>query len=90
MGTDFSKAPKSLRSLLTGRTLQCSTLVVDCDIVPRGDQGDAFKQHVMRFAFEQLSQAEDASVQLMAIRTLVRFSRRFKDSQLSQFEDKLP
>ena len=26
----------------------------------------------------------------MAIRTLVRFARRFKDGQLSQFEDRLP
>jgi len=26
----------------------------------------------------------------MAIRTLVRFARRFKADQLSQFEDKLP
>lgn len=29
-------------------------------------------------------------MQLMAIRTLIRFSRRFKEQHLSQFEDKLP
>ena len=29
-------------------------------------------------------------MQLMAIRTLIRFSRRFKHAELSQFEEKLP
>ena len=52
MRTEFASAPQSLQSLLTGRTLQCATLIVDCDIIPRGEQGDNFKQNVMRFAFE--------------------------------------
>lgn len=77
--TDFSQAPATLKSLLTGRSLQCATAIIDCDIVPRGDQGDAFKQNVMVFAFEQVSHAKAISVQLMAIRTLIRFSRRFKE-----------
>jgi len=42
----------------------------------------------MVFAFEQVCEAKDTSVQLMAIRTLVRFSRRLKENNLSQFEDK--
>jgi hypothetical protein len=44
----------------------------------------------MSIAFESLCTSKQTSVQLMAIRTLVRFSRRFNDSQLKQFEDKLP
>ena len=50
--TDYSKAPKSLRSLLIGRALQTLTAIIDCDIVPRGEQGDNFKINVMAFAFE--------------------------------------
>jgi len=42
----------------------------------------------MVFAFEQVCQARTISVQLMAIRTLIRFSRRFKEQNLSQFEGK--
>ena len=81
--TDFSSAPNILRSLLTGRALQCGTAIIDCDLVPRGEQGDFFKQNVMIFAAEQLCSAKDTSVQLMAIRTLLRFHRRFKDQQIS-------
>ena len=40
----------------------------------------------MVVAFEQMCQAADLSVQLMAIRTLVRFARRFEEAQLQQFE----
>ena len=61
---------------------------MDCDLVPRGDQGDTFKQNVMVFASEQLCSAKDTSVQLMAIRTLIRFHRRFKDQQLEHLQDK--
>ena len=50
--SDFSQATASLKSLLTGRALQCATSVIDCDIVPRGEQGDAFKNNVMVFAFD--------------------------------------
>lgn len=35
---------------------------MDCDIIPRGDQGDTFKQRVMNFALEQLGQANELSV----------------------------
>ena len=42
----------------------------------------------MVISFEQVCQAREISVQLMAIRTLVRFARRFKEQNLSQFEDK--
>jgi len=35
--TSFSTAPKALRSFISGRVLQCSTFIIDCDIVPRGD-----------------------------------------------------
>ena len=79
ISTDFSKAPAVLKSLLIGRVLQCATSIIDCDIVPRGEQGDAFKQQVMVFAFDQVCVAKETSVQLMAIRTLVRFARRLKD-----------
>ena len=60
--TNFSAAPKILKSLLSGRVLQCVTLIMDCDIIPRGDQGDTFKQRVMNFALEQLGQANELSV----------------------------
>ena len=40
---DFTRAPPVFRMLLVGRALQCATAIIDCDIVPRGDQGDAFK-----------------------------------------------
>lgn len=59
---DFSKSPLTLKSLLTGRALQCSTSIIDCDIVPRGEQGDSFKQKVMVFAFEQVCKARTISV----------------------------
>ena len=42
----------------------------------------------MVFAFDQVCVAKETSVQLMAIRTLVRFARRLKDQGLSQFENK--
>jgi len=89
LATEFHRAPKSLRSLLAGRALQCATLVIDCDIVPRGEQGDNFKQAVMKFAFNQLCNADGMSVQLMAIRTLVRFARRVGEQQLVAFEQLL-
>ena len=52
IATDFSKAPGHLWSLLIGRSLQTATAIIDCDIVPRGDHGDSFKNQVMVFAFE--------------------------------------
>lgn len=48
--SDFDKAPLGLRQLLYGRALQCATVVIDCDIVPRGEQGDDFKQRLLMFA----------------------------------------
>ena len=60
--TDFGSAPGSLRSLLVGRALSCATAIIDCDIVPRGEQGDAFKSQVMVFSFEQLCSAKETSV----------------------------
>ena len=80
---DFEQAQPVFRMLLVGRALQCATAIIDCDIVPRGEQGDAFKQRVMVMSFEQVCQARETSVQLMAIRTLVRFARRFKEQNLS-------
>jgi hypothetical protein len=61
---------------------------MDCDLVPKGEQGDTFKQNVMVFASEQLCSAKDTSVQLMATRTLIRFHRRSKDQQLDHLQDK--
>lgn len=62
VATEFAAAPGPLRTLLIGRALQCATLIIDCDIVPRGDQGDAFKQSVMVSAFESLCSAKETSV----------------------------
>lgn len=50
--SDFEQAPLGLRVLLYGRALQCSTAVIDCDIVPRGEQGGDFKQRLLLFAAE--------------------------------------
>lgn len=88
--TDFSKMGKSLRSLLIGRTLWCATAV--CDLVPKfntkqpNEAADKFKMAIMKSAFEHLREAQDTSVKLVAIRTLIRYSRKFSDDQLGQFE----
>ena len=43
----------------------------------------------MGLAFEHLCNAKEVSLQLMTIKALIRFSRRFKEAKMDEFENKL-
>ena len=85
--TDFDKAPLSLKTILKGRTLQCAIAVID--LVPRGERGDKFKVDTMNLAFNTLCEesptksAGDTSLKLVAIKCLVRYSRKYKQDELA-------
>ena len=71
--------------------MQCAIAVFD--LVPRGEQGDKFKSDTMNLAFKTLTEKagsisfSEISLQLVTIKCLVRFSRKFKKEQLEQFND---
>ena len=78
--------PKSLRGCLIGRSIWCANSV--CDLVPKNEAGEQFRRTIIDLAVYYLCNSEEISVKLIAVRCLIKYTRRFKEEELMMFEQK--
>ena len=84
--TNFDKVPKSLRGCLIGRSIWCANQV--CDLVPRNEQGDQFKNSIIDLAVYYLCNSDEMAIKLIATRCLIKYTRKLKTEQLKEYEQK--
>lgn len=88
MDRTFEKAPKGLRSLLVGRSLQCA--LSSSELVRMyEDKGKEYIAQLLKFAAEFVANCEIMSVQLVALKTLLKFTRKVKPEEAAAFQDVL-
>lgn len=78
--TKFEEA-KSLKNILVGRSLWCMLSVVDL-IRLHEDNGKGYVKKVIQFAAESLCYVDKLSVQLIALKTLIKYTRKLKNDDL--------
>ena len=85
--TDFDKVPKSLRGCLIGRSIWCANSV--SDLVPNSESGKAFKSTIIDLAIYYLQNSADMSIKLISTRCLIKYTRKFKEEELQEYEAKI-
>ena len=82
VNTDFEKAEK-MSSYLKGRCLWCIATCSESLFLPN-EQTTTLMNNIVDFSIKTLKTEEDRSVQLVATRSLVRFSRKMKKEDIEQ------
>ena len=86
--TKFDLAPKALKNILIGRSLWCMLAVTDL-VRMHEESGKDYVLKVVSFTADALSNIQQLSLQLIALKTLVKFVRKLKPEDLSQVSEHL-
>jgi len=80
----FEQAPKGLQMLLVGRSLQCALSSSEL-IRMHEDRGKEYALQMLKFAAEFVCGCEVMSVQLVALKTLLKFTRKVNSDEAAEF-----